>query len=90
MAKPEIVKKIHSGFAAQIYKGENKEWWWRVVAVNGQIIAISGEGYKKRSHALGMVDALFPQGEVTEAPVDPAEPVEDPAPVSVIEPMEAY
>ncbi len=33
---------------ARIFKGDNNEWYWHIVAKNGQIIADGGEGYKTR------------------------------------------
>ena len=42
----------------EIYKDENGDWRWRLVARNGRIIAVSGEGYKRRGHAEDMVHKI--------------------------------
>ena len=36
------------------------QWGWRVIAPNGKRIAISGELYKNKAHALKMAQRLFP------------------------------
>lgn len=36
----------------EYYKDKKKEWRWRVVARNGNILADSGEGYKNKSGAV--------------------------------------
>ena len=35
----------------EVFKGHNKEWFFRLVARNGRKIAQS-EGYKQRAHAI--------------------------------------
>jgi Domain of unknown function (DUF1508) len=37
----------------------NGEHRWRVVAGNGRIVAVSGEGYKNKSDCLGEAKQLF-------------------------------
>lgn len=32
-----------------IYKDKRKEWRWKLLARNGQIVAESGEGYKRKT-----------------------------------------
>lgn len=53
----------------ELYKDTVGLWRWRLVAKRGNlpdaIIAVSGEGYTKRSHALGKAADIFPQYEVT-------------------------
>ena len=51
----------YPGFTAHIYKDRADEWRWRVRAGIGEIVAVSGEGYKNRSHAIEMVGKLFPE-----------------------------
>lgn len=34
----------------------NGEWYWRLLASNGQVIAIGGEGYKNRIDALNSLN----------------------------------
>lgn len=36
---------------AEIFQGANLQWYWRVKAKNGQIIATGGEGYTRRFSA---------------------------------------
>lgn len=33
----------------QFYRDNRKEWRWRIIAVNGKIMADSSEGYKRLS-----------------------------------------
>lgn len=35
-----------------LFQGQNNQWFWRLVAGNGQIIAIGGEGYVNRADAV--------------------------------------
>lgn len=45
----------------QIYQSRrNGQFGWRVIAKNGQRIAVSGETYEKRKHAEKMAAELFP------------------------------
>jgi len=37
----------------QLWKSnQNQQWYWRMVADNGQVIAVGGEGYVNRSDAV--------------------------------------
>jgi uncharacterized protein YegP (UPF0339 family) len=36
----------------QVYKDAAREWRWRLLAHNGQVIAVSGEGYKRKAACL--------------------------------------
>lgn len=52
----------------KVYKGQNGDWYWRLVADNGKIIADSAEGYRNKAdleHAIMIIKAYAPQ-----APVD--------------------
>lgn len=42
----------------QVYQDEKKEWRWRLVAPNGRIIAVSGEGYQRHAKALAGIESL--------------------------------
>jgi uncharacterized protein len=42
-----------------IYRDSRKEWRWRIQARNNRIVGDSAEGYKNKSHALAMVDAIL-------------------------------
>ena len=45
----------------EVYKDAKGEWRWRVVNIrNGKTLADSGEGYKRRQHAVRMIAKLFP------------------------------
>lgn len=36
----------------QIYRGRNRQWFWRLRAANGKIIADGAEGYARTGNAL--------------------------------------
>jgi uncharacterized protein YegP (UPF0339 family) len=52
----------------ELFKDGNKEWRWRRVAENGQILA-SGEGYKRKIDALHVVQMDYPGMEIAEVKV---------------------
>lgn len=33
----------------EMYQDKRKEWRWRIIASNGKIVAVSGEGYKRKA-----------------------------------------
>lgn len=42
-----------------VYRGVDGDWrWHRRNAANGRIVAVSGEGYRRRSHTIAMALAL--------------------------------
>lgn len=46
----------------QYYEAKNEQWYWRLLADNGQVIATGGEGYDSKGNVLRAVDninALF-------------------------------
>jgi len=43
-----------------VYKDGHKEWRWRLVAENGQVIGDSAEGYFNKSHAVEMARKVSP------------------------------
>jgi len=45
-----FMAKTKSGF--QLYRDQDRQWRWRVVAKNGRILADCGEGYRRRAGAL--------------------------------------
>ena len=53
-----------------VFQGEDGEWRWRRQAQNGQIISVSGEGYKTRQYAIDIASQLNPglNAEVDGAP----------------------
>lgn len=42
----------------EIYKDKAGEWRWRLIAPNGEVVAVCGEGYKNKSHCVKMVSTL--------------------------------
>jgi uncharacterized protein len=51
----------------EIYKDTNNEWRWRLVARNGNTVAVSGEGYKRKASmmlALRRIGQQFSQSEI--------------------------
>ena len=44
-------------YASRKVKGQ---YGWRYIAANGRKVAIAGELYKKKSHAIKMAEKLFP------------------------------
>ena len=56
---------IHSGRrrrqlrTCQVYKDAQKQWRWRLVAANGNIVADSGEGYRRRADAVHMAERIL-------------------------------
>lgn len=46
----------------QVYLDALNQWRWRAIAVNGRILADSGEGYYNRAdceHAIQLIRAFF-------------------------------
>lgn len=43
----------------QIYRDLKREWRWRLKSTNGAVIGDSGEGYKRRTHAVAMVRRIM-------------------------------
>ena len=51
----------------KIFQGENGDWYWRLRAKNGRIIAIGGEGFKTKwgaTRALKTVQKTFAKLEI--------------------------
>lgn len=48
----------------EVYKGKDKQWYWRAIASNGRKIANAGEGYKHRRHAINMIGRIFPTADL--------------------------
>jgi len=36
----------------QVYKGEDDQWYWRLLDKNGKVVAVAGEGFRRRSGAV--------------------------------------
>lgn len=47
----------------RIYRDEKQEWRWRLIASNGRIVAVSGEGYKTRAGLNKGIAAVKKSGE---------------------------
>lgn len=45
-------------YTAQVYKDAAEEWRWRLVAKNGNIVAVGGEGYKNRSEVVERINDI--------------------------------
>jgi uncharacterized protein YegP (UPF0339 family) len=42
----------------EMYKDTAEEFRWRLKANNGQVVAVSGEGYKNRSDCAGIIGKI--------------------------------
>ena len=51
-----------------LYRDVKKEYRWKMVASNGNIVADSGEGYKNKKDCLATVDSI--KRTVAEAPIE--------------------
>jgi uncharacterized protein YegP (UPF0339 family) len=49
---------------AVVYKAKDRDYRWRFVAQNGEVIADSGEGYRRKSYAIKKAEELFPNAEL--------------------------
>lgn len=43
-----------------VYQGRDKQWYWTMRSPNGQVVAIGGEGYTRRTDARRATKRLFP------------------------------
>lgn len=50
-----IVKRL---YRFELYRDRKREWRWRLRAVNGRVLADSGEGYRSRFSARRAISAL--------------------------------
>ena len=48
----------------QVYEGGDGFWYWRLKAVNGEIISDSAEGYRHKGYAITMAEKLNPNAEL--------------------------
>jgi uncharacterized protein YegP (UPF0339 family) len=42
----------------ELYQSSNGEYWWRLKATNGQVIATGGEGYSSKAAAQGGIESV--------------------------------
>lgn len=52
----EVAKKKKA--VLEVYKDRGRQWRWRLVSTNGNIIANGGEGYKNKGDCLDMVEGI--------------------------------
>lgn len=52
-------KKITRWPRIELFKGRDKQWYWRLRAGNGRIVAIGGEGYTRKSSASRAVGKII-------------------------------
>lgn len=50
---------------AQLYRGTDGLWYWRIKAGNGEIIA-QGEGYERIGDARDVLTSHFPDAQIVE------------------------
>ena len=48
----------------------NNEWYWRLRASNGQIVAVGGEGYKNKADCLRGIELVKGSGDAPVVEVD--------------------
>ena len=46
-------------YKVKIFRGVNKQWYWSVTASNGKIVCSGGEGFKRRTSVIKIVQKLF-------------------------------
>lgn len=51
-----------------LYQDASREWRWRLKARNGNILADSGEGYKRKQAAVRIARRLFPSVPINGSP----------------------
>jgi uncharacterized protein len=56
--QPEPADQSGKSARFEVFKDRANEWRWRLRAVNGRVIADSGEGYKQRARCLGGIAAV--------------------------------
>ena len=45
-------------YTGEVTQGKNGDWYWKLVAKNGNIVASGGEGYKNRKVAIQMLQNI--------------------------------
>lgn len=55
--KPLALNHWHARFYMEfvVYRDEAREWRWRLRHANGEVLAVSSEGYKRKSSCLRTV-----------------------------------
>lgn len=49
----------------EIFIGEDKQWYWRLIGPNGQIVAVAGEGFRRRAGAVNSCKKLHEWSDTT-------------------------
>jgi len=47
-------------YRGEIYQGKDEEWYWRLLATNGRIVADGSQGYIRRCDAVKMFCQVNP------------------------------
>jgi hypothetical protein len=59
--QPKISTADASGYRGELFKGRNKQHYWKLVRVRGgKSVAVGGEGYVRPSGAAKAFEKLFP------------------------------
>jgi len=45
-------------YRGEVFMGANGDWYWKLVAKNGNIVGNGGEGYKNRNVAIKMLENI--------------------------------
>lgn len=52
----------------QVYQDRKGEWRWRLLALNGRIVADGSEGYANKGDVLDAIEKI--QAQIGDAPID--------------------
>jgi uncharacterized protein len=47
-----------------VFRSKDRDYRWSLRADNGEVIADSGEGYRRKSYAIKKAEELFPNAEL--------------------------
>jgi uncharacterized protein len=47
-----------------VFRSRDRDYRWRLRSDNGEVIADSGEGYRRKSYAIAKAEELFPNAEL--------------------------
>ena len=61
----KFLPKTEKDMKYEVYTDKAGEWRWRLIAGNGNIIAVSGEGYGQRQSCIDGIDAVKSSNELT-------------------------
>jgi uncharacterized protein YegP (UPF0339 family) len=63
---PDQTSLEEAGHKVEVYRGEDRDYRWRLRAANGEIIADSGEGYTDAAFTRHRAQALNPEAELVD------------------------